>query len=316
MGAFRDFFTALFGKITEIPGKVTELKESILALKEHLEPILSIKDFLFSQVTKHFIIGRIYYTQRALRAARSKEELNSIWDVLETTIKEQPEVEAVKAATEKVLDATGYDTPAKLAGGLVGKGVKWGVDAVTKAALENIQPVIDDFFEGYTGDPKDKEFVDRLAASGEFGLNAVVGFMLGHFLSPVISTSLAPAWETMGQQAWKILPTHLADVGTLIRLKYRGLITPEFYEEQLRKQGVGAEVQKAYEDGYLFYPSPAELVNWQAKEVFEPDMISKYGLDAELGGLERDAFYKAGMNDEQITNFWRAHWSHPAWVAI
>ena len=62
-----------------------------------------------------------------------------------------------------------------------------------------------------------------------------------------------------------------------------------------------------------YYPSPAELVHWQAKEVFEKDMVEKYGLGAELGGVDREPFYKAGMDDDQIRNHWLAHWNHPAW---
>jgi hypothetical protein len=57
-------------------------------------------------------------------------------------------------------------------------------------------------------------------------------------------------------------------------------------------------------------------VTWQAREVFEPDSIEKYGLDEELERVQRDAFYRAGMDDEQIRNYWRAHWDHPSWTQI
>ncbi|GAG70313.1 unnamed protein product, partial [marine sediment metagenome] len=65
-----------------------------------------------------------------------------------------------------------------------------------------------------------------------------------------------------------------------------------------------------------YYPTPAELIHWQAKEVFERDMVEKYGLEAELGSVERDAFYRAGMNDEQISNHWKAHWEHPGMTQV
>jgi len=65
-----------------------------------------------------------------------------------------------------------------------------------------------------------------------------------------------------------------------------------------------------------YYPSPADLVTWQAREVFEPGMIAKYGLDDEYGELKLDAFYKVGMDDEQILNFWRAHWEHASWTQV
>ena len=65
-----------------------------------------------------------------------------------------------------------------------------------------------------------------------------------------------------------------------------------------------------------YYPAPADLVNWQAKEVFEPEMVKKYGLEDELGGIEREPFYRAGMTDEQIRNYWVAHWQHPSFSQI
>jgi len=94
---------------------------------------------------------------------------------------------------------------------------------------------------------------------------------------------------------------------------------PEAYEkyfDDLRDQGWDDERIEALKFFTLFYPSPMDLVNWQAKEVFEPNMIAKYGLKDELGELRREDFYKAGMSDEQIDNFWMAHWEHPEFRSV
>lgn len=272
MGAFRDFFNDIFGKIKEIPDKFDELIEKLP------KPIAK------------FV------------------EIQAWFNPLLAPLK----------AIDKIHDLLKGEKPEEVEwiGGLLGKGVKGGVKLITDAALENLSPEFESFMSERNIPEKDREHIRKIAGSGEFGLNAVVGFMLGHFLSPILSTSLAPAWEGMGQVAWKALPVKLADPGTLLKLKYRGLITDELFLDQLKKQGIGDDVQKLYEDSYLYYPSPSELVMWQAKEVFEPEMIARYGLDAELEGVEREAFYKAGMNDEQITNFWRAHWEHASWRQV
>jgi len=94
---------------------------------------------------------------------------------------------------------------------------------------------------------------------------------------------------------------------------------PETYNwlfDDLRDQGWTEERIEALKFFTLFYPSPMDLVNWQAKEVFEPTMIAKYGLKDELGDLRREDFYKAGMSDEQIDNFWMAHWEHPEFRTV
>lgn len=73
---------------------------------------------------------------------------------------------------------------------------------------------------------------------------------------------------------------------------------------------------EALKDASLFYPAPADLIRWQAREVFEPEMIRDYGLDDEYEAIEKEPFYRAGMTDEQILNFWRAHWEHASWMQV
>jgi len=272
MGAFRDFFNDIFGKIKEIPEKIDKLIDKLP------QPIAK---FIEIQTWFNPLLAPL-------------KALDSIKDILQG--KKPEEIEWF--------------------GGLLGKGVKKGVKLVTDAALENLTPVFEDFMESENLPEKERKQIRTIAGSGEFGLNAVVGFMLGHFLSPILSTSLSPAWEGMGQQAWKVLPVRLAEPNILVRLKYKGLISDEFYLEQLRKQGIGEDVQKLYEEDFLFYPGPHDLVTWQAREVYEPSMIAKYGLEDELENVEKEPFYKAGMNDEQIRNFWIAHWQHPPWTVI
>jgi len=65
-----------------------------------------------------------------------------------------------------------------------------------------------------------------------------------------------------------------------------------------------------------YYPSPQDLITWQAREVFEPEMIARYGLDDEFEAIDKEPFYKAGMTDEQTLNYWRAHWEHASWTQV
>ena len=73
---------------------------------------------------------------------------------------------------------------------------------------------------------------------------------------------------------------------------------------------IEADATKLF-DIFFFIPPPQDLVNWSAKEVFEPDAIEKYGLDAEFEKLDLSLFAKAGVSPEQALNYWRAHWQHP-----
>jgi len=99
-------------------------------------------------------------------------------------------------------------------------------------------------------------------------------------------------------------------------LRFRFGLSKEEYAKHMYELGYTPERAEDFYKTRLFYPTPADLVRWQAREVFEPEMRERYGLDAELGQVERDAFYRAGMTDEQITNYWRAHWEHASWVQV
>lgn len=90
----------------------------------------------------------------------------------------------------------------------------------------------------------------------------------------------------------------------------------EWLLKDLEHQGLDPARIAALKFATLFYPSPQDLINWQAKEVYEPKMREKYGLEDELSELEREPFYKAGVGDEQIANYWVAHWIHPAFREI
>ena len=108
----------------------------------------------------------------------------------------------------------------------------------------------------------------------------------------------------------------MVDAGELITLMRRGELEEGPFNILMEKIGFEEREIKLLERATLFYPSPQDLIIWQAKEVFEPDAIEKYGLKNEIELIKRDAFYKAGMDDEQIENYWMAHWQHPGWTVV
>lgn len=117
--------------------------------------------------------------------------------------------------------------------------------------------------------------------------------------------------STVAKRFWE---SSRAKIGTeaLLVLYWRGNITKDVYLKRMDYFGFSKEEAEMFDQSRKFYPSPTDLVMWQAKEVFEPDAIKKYGLDDEYDLIEKEAFYKAGMDEQQIRNYWRAHWQHPS----
>lgn len=102
----------------------------------------------------------------------------------------------------------------------------------------------------------------------------------------------------------------------LISAWRRGKVTDADFTIEAKRLGWTGDRLESVKGASLYYPTPADLIRWQAKEVYEPDAIEKYGLKDEVDLLEREPFYKAGIDDTQIDNHWMAHWEHPAWAIV
>ncbi|MBA7574919.1 hypothetical protein ES708_16735 [subsurface metagenome] len=92
--------------------------------------------------------------------------------------------------------------------------------------------------------------------------------------------------------------------------------TREIWWEQLKDQGWHEDQINAAKELAHFLPSPAQTIAFLAHEVFEPEMIEKYGLDSEFEALDLTIPRKIGMTDEMSLNFWRDHWEHASWMQI
>ena len=115
---------------------------------------------------------------------------------------------------------------------------------------------------------------------------------------------------------WWIVSEHRLDPGMVTTAWRRDKAKYEKLFSDLKDQGWDDDRIKALKFATLVYPGPRDMVDFQAHEVFEPDMIAKYGLDAEVEGIERERFYEIGMSDEIIEEYWRNHWVHPAWGQV
>jgi hypothetical protein len=142
------------------------------------------------------------------------------------------------------------------------------------------------------------------------GVLAGFGMLLG------LPYATPPLAERYRQFLFSRFPVLLPTVSELITLKFRKLIDDDEFYDKMAKLGYSRETADEIVKAAYFYPTPSDLISWTAREVFEPDAIEKYGLDAEFDKLRLDEFFKAGMTEEQVRNFWRAHWQHPSWTQI
>ena len=293
MGVFRDFVTAIFVKCLKEP--IIALGTKILALDDNLHKRNAI---------------------RMLENVKYLSLLESLWAAYPESMRTDPEVLAAYNTTKEELTAEGMFTMADYALGYVGTGIAKGVKHIVTEAYTKLMPIFEDLMEEAELSEESRDSIRRIAVSGEFGLNAAISFLLGVTLYPAISTATAPAWRIAEHNMDAKIHSAILPPDVLLHGKWRHLITEDQYQADMLKHGYNDADILGYENVMKFYPTPQDLVNWQAKEVYEPDAIKKYGLDDEFENLTLDPFLKAGMNEDQIKNFWRAHWVHASWRQV
>ncbi|MCK4721778.1 MAG: hypothetical protein KAT75_00670 [Dehalococcoidia bacterium] len=151
--------------------------------------------------------------------------------------------------------------------------------------------------------------------TGLWGLVAAI-VLVPLMLFPMVFAIFQPLGRLLNYAEERIFRSGRMDPTTVIRAYWRGHMTEERMRSTLVDHGLDETDIETLINVTKFYPAPADLVHWQAREVFEPEMVQRYGLDAELGAIEREPFLKAGMTEEQIRNYWRAHWEHASWIQV
>jgi len=161
-----------------------------------------------------------------------------------------------------------------------------------------------------------KTAIEKALATGNI-IDVAGGYMIMLISAvPALLGGSQPLGNLIAYKQDLMLESHRLDPMAVITAWRRDPETYAHLFDDLKDQGWSDDRIEALKFFTLYYPAPADLVRWQAREVFEPEMIARYGLDSEFEAIEKEPFYKAGMTDEQILNYWRAHWEHASWMQV
>lgn len=185
------------------------------------------------------------------------------------------------------------------------------LDDAEPEARDNVKDVLIKIRDNPNTSPELKAIVERALEPKSWIQIVVLIGMVVVMVIQAIGTMFPPGLKRMEYGEERVAHTYRLDPISLMTGWRRDPAAFEQYFDDLRDQGWTDDRIEALKFFTLFMPSAQDLVNWQAKEVFEPDMVSKYGLDDEFAGLDLTLFGKIGVTEEQARNFWRAHWEHP-----
>jgi hypothetical protein len=122
------------------------------------------------------------------------------------------------------------------------------------------------------------------------------------------SQGFSPEWTHMFSESLKQYLTGYEYV-TAYR---RGVIDEQTLNERLQTLRVDAFERSILMKITEYFPTPADLVTFAVREVYSPDIVERFGQKQDLPDKFIEEAAKAGLNAEQATNYWAAHWDLPS----
>jgi len=208
-------------------------------------------------------------------------------------------------------DALGTWLLARLAGGMT-KSLEDMEPGAIEGYQAGLQKVIDD-----PNIPEDIKAFLRKANSTGNPISAIGGmlFMVLQSFGVILGGS-QPLSNILRYEQDGVLRTFRFDPLSAIQAWRRDPGKYDNIFSDLRDQGWDDSRIEALKFITQFIPNADEQTLWLAREVYEPEMVKKYGLDDELPVYSNTDFNKIGVTPEQMTNKWRAHWQHASWIQI
>jgi len=198
----------------------------------------------------------------------------------------------------------------------LGGGIELIMDIVGRGMGNRLDSIIDVVAAKWDIPPETvQEMKDIWKGEGEW--QALLGGTAGGTaVGSIVGSTIGPFLKLLEYQGLRAADSFRLDPYSVITAWRRDPDTYDQLFQDLKDQGWSDERIEALKFITRFMPTAQDLVNWQAKEVFEPEMITKYGLDDEFGGLDLTLFEKIGVTQDQALNYWRAHWEHASWMQV
>ncbi|MBU2249576.1 MAG: hypothetical protein KKD77_22710, partial [Gammaproteobacteria bacterium] len=121
--------------------------------------------------------------------------------------------------------------------------------------------------------------------------------------------------ETWANWWWEVTDYRL-DPNAVITAWRRDKAKYEKLFDDLRDQGITEDRIDALKFATQAYPALRDVIGFYAHEVFEPDMVKKYGLGEEPPPYEGTLFEKLGVPKEIADMYWVDHWVHASFTQM
>jgi len=97
---------------------------------------------------------------------------------------------------------------------------------------------------------------------------------------------------------------------------WRGNINREEYYKKMYSLGYWDTEADLFELSQLYLPSHQDLIRFQVRDVYNEQIVEKYGYDEEFPSSILPDAKKIGMNEETMRKYWKAHWQLPSPIMV
>lgn len=140
----------------------------------------------------------------------------------------------------------------------------------------------------------------------------LVGGLVAQVAGTAATSPLAPVFDWMNQEIYKLMPVRKTDIGGLLTLVYRKEITMIQYYERMARHGFDkAEADRMFLAAE-FFPAVSDAIRFAVREADRDDIAKLFETDEDFDKLPKEEFLKSRITDKQLKRYWRAHWDLPA----
>jgi len=202
------------------------------------------------------------------------------------------------------------------AAGFISWGIELIMDITGKGLAARLDTLIDQAAAEQNIPPETvAKIKEAWAGEGEWQV-LLGGAAGGSAVGSLIGSTLGPWLKLIEYMGMKLAKPYRLDPFSVITAWRRDPATYAPLFEDLREQGWDDERIDALKFFTQAFPSLRDVIGFYAHEVFEPDMITRYGLGDELPPYEGTLFEKLGVPAEVATMYWMDHWQHASWTQV
>jgi len=160
-----------------------------------------------------------------------------------------------------------------------------------------------------------RKLLEEIRTPKKFAIAPLLLAAVAVMAIPAISAAGAGAMEQIRQESFKYSKPSLLGVSDSIAAYWRNLISKDQFRDELHQNGYSDERIEILEEISKYIPNAPDLIRFAVRDVFDEEVVRKYGYDSGFEAATSaigDRLRQAGMDEETLRLFWRAHWELPS----